>query len=301
MAFFWAKTRQDGGVNYSGTLNLETTAILTQLRGLGVELGAIAVADELGSTNVELAHAVVADPDTWHAPALLAARHQSAGRGRLERNWITPANSALTFSLYLEPDLAPTAFTWVPLLVGTAVAEHLRGAYGVAAQVKWPNDVVVHTTAPNAPGWLGLRKLGGILVERVGERGLIVGVGLNVCQREGELPVASAISLELVGLEDAAGQTGHGNTLLAGMVAGIVENLGQLEAAHGDAHHAGLAARCLAASVTIGAQVRAELTDGRTVTGVAQALAPNGGLIVVGDDGVESVVTSGDVYHLRLN
>jgi len=121
-------------------------------------------------------------------PTLLVAETQTAGRGRLGRQWKsagvyegTGVVPALTFSLGLV--LAPADWSGLSLAVGVAVAEALEGA-GVAAPrigLKWPNDL-----------WLeGERKLGGILVETatfasagpqadVQGRYVVVGIGLNV-------------------------------------------------------------------------------------------------------------------------
>src|SRR5689334_2709965 len=103
---------------------------------------------------------------------VVVADHQTAGRGRLGREWVTPAGAALTFSAVVDPTVDDEWWPLVPLVAGYAVARRVRGS------VKWPNDVL-----------LGGRKLCGILVERVhlraqtGDRPLaVVGIGINVDQ-----------------------------------------------------------------------------------------------------------------------
>ncbi len=124
------------------------------------------------------------------AGLVVVTDHQVAGRGRLDRAWVTPAGAALTLSLLVAPDAVPTPrWPWLPLLTGVAVVEAVRRVAGVEVALKWPNDVLV-----------GDRKLAGILVERVeGPRGAgaIVGVGLNVSQTPSELPVPTATSLAM--------------------------------------------------------------------------------------------------------
>jgi BirA family biotin operon repressor/biotin-[acetyl-CoA-carboxylase] ligase len=100
---------------------------------------------------------------------LVTAREQSAGRGRQGRTWSAPPGRALLCSLVLRdpPRL-------LPLAAGVAVAE-LAGA---GAQLKWPNDVLIDG-----------RKVAGILVEgRPQEQWAVVGVGINVAVRDGDLP-----------------------------------------------------------------------------------------------------------------
>jgi BirA family biotin operon repressor/biotin-[acetyl-CoA-carboxylase] ligase len=116
---------------------------------------------------------------------LVTAAEQSRGRGRQGRTWSAPPGHALLMSLVLHdaPDL-------LPLAAGVAVAR----VAGPGALVKWPNDVVL--APPGGP----LRKLAGILAEgRPQEGWVVLGIGLNVAVRIGDLPAelhATAASME---------------------------------------------------------------------------------------------------------
>lgn len=104
---------------------------------------------------------------------LVTAEAQTAGRGRQGRVWVAPPGSALLCSLLLRepPPL-------LPLIAGVAVCD----AVGETARVKWPNDVVFE----RGPA---LAKLAGILVEgRPQEKWAVLGIGVNVAVRLGELP-----------------------------------------------------------------------------------------------------------------
>lgn len=107
-------------------------------------------------------------------PCLLVAEHQTHGRGRMGRAWLSAPNSSLTFSLALN--LAPADWSGLSLAVGCAIAEALEPNLATLAsprlKLKWPNDI-----------WLDERKLGGILIETVSAgsgRMVIIGVGLNI-------------------------------------------------------------------------------------------------------------------------
>jgi BirA family biotin operon repressor/biotin-[acetyl-CoA-carboxylase] ligase len=114
-------------------------------------------------------------------PCLLVAEEQTAGRGRLGREWRSRAGASLTFSLALP--LAPADWSGLSLAVGLALAEALDPtADGAAPRIglKWPNDLWL-IDGPVGSG-LG-RKLGGILIETVGsaaQRLAVIGVGLNL-------------------------------------------------------------------------------------------------------------------------
>lgn len=121
---------------------------------------------ECGSTNTEaLAHL-----REGGGPLLLSASRQTAGRGRLGRAWQSD-DAALTFSIAL-PLPAELDLAGLSLAVGCAVADALDPA-GERLRLKWPNDL-----------FLDGAKLGGILIETAplpgGERGVVIGIGLNL-------------------------------------------------------------------------------------------------------------------------
>ena len=106
----------------------------------------------------------------------LVAEKQSAGRGRMGRQWLSEAPDTgpapLTFSIGLP--LAPRDWSGLSLAVGLAVAHSLNADI----QLKWPNDL-----------WLHGRKLGGILIETASMgtlRYAVIGIGINIAPRAAE-------------------------------------------------------------------------------------------------------------------
>lgn len=136
----------------------------------------VEVLPQIDSTNSELmrrcrAAAGAASPPPPEA-ILLVAEHQSAGRGRMGRNWHSAAGNSLTFSLGLP--LQPADWSGLSLAVGVSLADSLapQTQEGDQLQLKWPNDL-----------WFKACKLGGILVETASwgeQRYVVIGVGLNV-------------------------------------------------------------------------------------------------------------------------
>jgi BirA family biotin operon repressor/biotin-[acetyl-CoA-carboxylase] ligase len=127
--------------------------------------------DRVGSTNNEaLRLAQEGAPDF----TLVWAKEQEAGRGRRGRTWQSPQGNLYT-SMVLRPALPPAQAALGGFAAALAVAEAVEQLVpGLAAQVKWPNDVLVDGA-----------KIGGILLESAGIEagimtGLVVGVGINL-------------------------------------------------------------------------------------------------------------------------
>lgn len=238
----------------------------------------IEVVDRAASTNE-----LVGERARAGAPEglVVVAEHQTAGRGRLDRSWETPARAALTLSVLLRPAADPAQWPWLPLLAGVAVAEAVRGC-GVPADLKWPNDVLV-----------GGRKVAGVLVERVDTAqgaALVVGMGLNVTTTAEELPVDSATSLRIEGAEPDR------TDLLVRVLAGLRSEYGTWLRPEGPA---ALRVRYEELCVTAHRQpVRVQLPAGEEITGDGCGIAATGALQVATTHGI-STVTAGDVVHVH--
>ncbi|MEU7565182.1 biotin--[acetyl-CoA-carboxylase] ligase [Streptomyces fradiae] len=236
-----------------------------------------------GSTNTDLA----ARAASLAEGAVLVAEEQTAGRGRLDRTWTAPARSGLFFSVLLKPDVPVRRLAWLPLLTGVAVATGLARAAGVDTALKWPNDLLVTVGGEE-------RKAGGILAERAGDGGVVVGVGVNVTLRADELPVPTAGSLALA---DAV--CTDRDPLLRAVLRSLEEWYGRWTAASGDPDASGLQAAYAAGCATLGRAVRAELPGDRTLTGRAAAIDGEGRLVVALPEGGREAVGAGDIVHLR--
>ncbi|MGW0229709.1 biotin--[acetyl-CoA-carboxylase] ligase [Actinopolymorpha singaporensis] len=243
------------------------------------------VVAETGSTNADVrALALSGAPEG----TLVATDYQSAGRGRLLREWTSPPRSGLMFSLLLRPaEVPPRHWPWLPLLTGCAVVEAVESVADVRPRLKWPNDVLLDD-----------RKLCGILLERVETPtgpAAVVGVGLNVSTTAAELPGTYATSLRMAG----AATTDRATLLVA-----VVRTLEALYSAwraggdHGDAFPGGLRAAYLARCATVGRDVRVQLAPDRRLEGRAVDVDEGGRLVVRTTDG-DHALGAGDVVHVR--
>ena len=261
---------------------------------------ALDVVQETGSTNTDLADAARLRP--WEVPDLtvLTAELQTAGRGRMDRQWEAPERSSLFVSVLLRPlnpsgrPLPTTSYGWLSLLAALAMTESVAAGTGVEARLKWPNDVMVDG-----------RKLAGVLAQLVPSAdgtppAVVVGCGLNVTLTDEDLPVPTATSL----LMEYASTTDR-NILLRDYLLAFAEEYRRFCSVDGDpgavpsGARDSLRARVAARLTTLGREVRADLPGGGVLTGRAAALAPSGALVIVDDAGTPHTVNAADVVHLR--
>ncbi|MDB5940921.1 MAG: birA [Ramlibacter sp.] len=235
-------------------------AVSPALAGFTVE-----VLPQVDSTNTELMRRGRAGRTE---PILLVAQRQTAGRGRLGRQWQSEAGASLTFSLGMV--LAPADWSGLSLAVGVALADALHPRI----RLKWPNDL-----------WLDDRKLGGILIETAsstdaesGARFTVVGVGINVTA-----PAASGLSTAPAWLQEVLPQIDAGQALLQ-IAAPLVQTLQAFQTF-------GFAPFQARFNVRDALRDRAvALTDG--TTGTAHGASESGALLVHTALGMQAVTSS---------
>ncbi|CUI07315.1 biotin--[acetyl-CoA-carboxylase] ligase [Massilia antarctica] len=144
---------------------LDANAIASACGAAAIDIEVVA---ETGSTNADL----LARAAGLRRPVLRVAVHQTAGRGRAGRSWLSAPGAALTFSLAWHFAGPLRELAGLPLAVGVALADAL-GALGVPVQLKWPNDVLRDGA-----------KLAGVLIETQAAPGggvwAVIGIGLNL-------------------------------------------------------------------------------------------------------------------------
>lgn len=243
-----------------------------------------------GSTNDDAA-AVTPAPRTAGGPVgvVVAADHQTGGRGRRGRAWGAPPRTSVAVSVAVVPQVPPACWGWLSLLAGQAVhdclAPLLAGASGVRVGVKWPNDVLI--AAGEGEG-----KVCGILSEVRGPV-VVVGTGINTNAVAGDLPSPSATSLRV-----ATGAVVDPTEVVAGYLVALADLLGRFEAAGGDAGASGLREAHLTASATVGRAVAVHTPTG-VVAGAAVDVDGSGRLVVRTSDGRQVALNAGDVVHVR--
>jgi BirA family biotin operon repressor/biotin-[acetyl-CoA-carboxylase] ligase len=244
----------------------------------------VEVHESLDSTNLE----ALRSPDPWR---VVVADYQSAGRGRMLRQWQAPAGSSIAVSCVVPmPVSRVTDWGWLPLLTGMAMRKAMVDVAGVTGRLKWPNDVLAQESgeSPGAP-WL---KISGILCEMVPGGGFVViGAGANIDQTRDELAVDTATSLVLCGAVGVRREE-----VISGYL-GVLGDLYQVWSAGGamlEAARAAYRASCL----TIGLDVDVHRPDGVVVRGLAAEVDDTGRLVVAAN-GSRTAHAAGDVTHVR--
>lgn len=133
---------------------------------------------ETDSTN-DVAHNLAASGEK--EGSVVIAEHQSKGRGRLGRKWVSPRGKGAYLSVILRPDILPRELSTITLFTALSVAKTIRELVDLAAFIKWPNDILVNK-----------RKVCGILTELDGEADkinfVIAGIGININTKRELLP-----------------------------------------------------------------------------------------------------------------
>jgi len=243
----------------------------------------VQVVETTDSTNADVIAAVTADPEGWPHLSLLVTGDQRAGRGRLDRSWTAPAGTALAVSVVVDAAMVPIAQRgWIPLVAGAAMTRAVRAqltGHGGSAELKWPNDVLVDGG-----------KICGILAEVVPGAAdtVVVGAGVNTRMSRADLPVTTATSFAAIGAECDDDR----------LLADYLEDLGKMlsRLAHDDVErvHSEIEKLC----VTVGKEVTVAMPDGSTLQGAATRLDRDGRLVVEAGT-IETVVSAGDVVHVR--
>lgn len=227
------------------------------------------------STNTDAVEAARADAP--HGSVYLADE-QLAGRGRGGNTWHSAAGDGLYVSVLLRPRLPVARLPLLPLAAGLAAAEAVRAVCGVVVDLRWPNDIL-----------LGSRKAGGILVEaQTKDRAIayaVIGIGINVHQREFPLDLATAAtSLDL----EAHRRIGR-QPLLAALLKSLEREALALE---DQAACAAIPARVEQASTWVRGRA-VEVHGPQACTGLTAGLDANGFLQVQTKAGVITAQTGG--------
>lgn len=236
--------------------------------------------DRISSTNQRAKELLAESPVEG---TLILAEEQTAGRGRLGRNWFSPPGSALYSTLILKPQLPPYDLPKLTLVAAVALSKTIARELHERPLIKWPNDL-----------YLQGKKISGILTELSGELGrvefLLLGVGVNVNQHPEDFPEEireKAGSLRsILGKEEKISRSGL-----------LRSYLQILEDEYFKALRKGFAetlAYCRQYSATLGRQV--EVSDGeRVLRGKAVMIEEDGSLTLEVESGARTRVFSGDV------
>ena len=134
--------------------------------GTGTVNESVIYLPEVDSTNLWAKQNI----DKFGIVGAVYTTHQTAGRGRLGRDWLDAPNKGLYYTAVIKTDLVQPAT--LPLFASLATCDALRTRYGIECQIKWPNDLLLNG-----------KKIVGILCEVAPDgHSIVVGIGINLAQ-----------------------------------------------------------------------------------------------------------------------
>jgi len=237
--------------------------------------------DSLPSTNIEAAQRAI---EGAAEGLCVVASEQTAGRGRLQRQWISPKGSGLYFSIVLRPRIHQSSWPLITLAAALAVHDALLETYLLKTDIKWPNDILSNN-----------RKLCGILAETVDTtegRALVLGIGVNLTSSAFPPEVhqiATSVQLE-------TGKVPNLEIILRNLMIALQRRYEMLQSVCGAEEI--LREWSVRSSYASGKRIR--VANGQEVLeGTTRGLESDGALRVETDEGEIRIVRAGDVTELR--
>jgi BirA family transcriptional regulator, biotin operon repressor / biotin---[acetyl-CoA-carboxylase] ligase len=237
--------------------------------------------ESLPSTNLEAARQA-----SEGAPEGLCiiAGEQTAGRGRLERQWVSPKGAGLYFSIVLRPQFEQSLWPLLTLMAAVAVRDALLDAYALETDIKWPNDLLVND-----------RKLCGILAEAVDTRigrAVVLGIGINL--KHGSFP--AELQEVATSIESAIGRSADLKVIIGPLVDSLVRYYHMLQLVDGPE----MIVREWSARSSYASGKRIRIANGDEILeGTSRGLERDGALRIETDCGDIKIVRTGDVSSVR--
>ncbi len=239
-------------------------------------LNEVVYRETVDSTNLEAKRIALKSEEDR---ILIVADEQQTGRGRLGRNWHSAKGEGLWMSLLIRPDIKPENSFRLTLIAAVSVSQGIEKVTGLAAGIKWPNDLIVND-----------KKICGILSEMSAEwqkvNYVILGIGINVNQTE--FPEDIKEKASSLGLES------HGHVNKLDLLHACIESYMYFEQALYDSERLEELLKVYREkSVTLGKTVRVIGKSERI--GKALELDDKGALLVAFEDGTTEYVNYGEV------
>ncbi len=217
---------------------------------------------------------------------VVIAESQTRGKGRLGRNWVSPAGRNLYLSVILRPKLSPLHAPQITLMSAVALAETIQSFTSCPAEIKWPNDILVRG-----------KKVAGILTESscTVHRLLfvILGIGVNVNFPPEEMP--ESIRETATSLMTLSGAPVDRTALALQLIRDLNRCYGDLER-HG---FPPMAERWAGFFRLQGKRVKVEMMD-QAVAGRVIGIDGDGALLLEDETGNRRRIVAGDVIPLEL-
>ncbi|WP_044336372.1 biotin--[acetyl-CoA-carboxylase] ligase [Rossellomorea aquimaris] len=270
-------------VRKKGYRIIETPDSVTESKiRLGLQtktLGRVIHYEESVQSTQRIAHVLAGDGAA--EGTLVVADEQTAGRGRLMREWHSSKGTGIWMSLILKPLLPPQKAPQFTLITAVAVVQAIEEVTDLHPQIKWPNDILIDG-----------KKVTGILTELQAEsdkiNSIIIGIGMNVNHTREHFPdelqtIATSLAIE------------QGNTLSRSeMVQKVLERIEALYSIYMKEGFTPIKLLWESYAISIGKKIRARTING-TIEGKALGITDEGVLKIEDSTGTVHQIYSADI------
>lgn len=242
----------------------------------------IRIFDEVGSTN-DIAMEMGAKGG--ENGLVVVAESQSHGKGRMGRTWISPKGVNLYISILLRPGFSPHQASALTMMASVATATAISRTTGLDVEIKWPNDILI-----------GGKKVSGILTEMNAEEErihyVVIGVGVNVNMKKEDFP--DNLRMPADSLMECTGRRVDRSGLLRALLESMDANFETLK----NEGVMSIIPKWRKLCSTLNKRIKVALPEA-VITGVAEDVTQEGGLVVTFGEGLKRVIYAGDVTLLE--
>ena len=235
---------------------------------------------ELKSTNIIAKEKASHRAEGMDEGTLIIAERQSAGKGRLGREWFSPAGG-IWLSIILFPQLSPSYISRITLITAVAVIKAIKIYTQIESQIKWPNDILINE-----------KKVCGILTEMSAELDIInwvvVGIGINVNIDHRKFP--EDIQENTISLKETSGK----EVLRVKLVQTFLQEFEKYYEKLKRKEFPSILREWKLYSHTLGKKIRVDMGE-RIITGEAIDINESGALILKKEDGELAEIISGTI------
>jgi BirA family biotin operon repressor/biotin-[acetyl-CoA-carboxylase] ligase len=235
---------------------------------------------ELKSTNIIAKEKALHRMEAIDEGTIIIAERQTAGKGRLGREWFSPAGG-IWLSIILYPQLPPSYIPRITLMTAVAVVKAIKICTQIESQIKWPNDILINE-----------KKVCGILTEMSAELDIInwvvVGIGINANIDHRDFP--EDIQKNTISLKETSGKEISRVKLAQTFLQEFEKYYEKLKRKE----FPSILREWKLYSHTLGRKIRVDMGE-RIITGEAVDINKEGALVLKKEDGERVEIISGTV------
>jgi len=235
---------------------------------------------ELKSTNIMAKEKALNRAERIYEGTLIIAERQSAGKGRLGREWFSPAGG-IWLSIILYPQLSPSYISRITLMTAVAVVKSIKICTQIEPQIKWPNDILISE-----------KKVCGILTEMSAELDMInwvvVGIGINANIEHQDFP--EDIQENTISLKEVSGK----EVLRVMLIQTFLQEFEKYYDKFKRKEFLSILEEWKLNSHTLGKKIRVDMGE-KIITGEAVNINEEGALILKKEDGKLINIISGTI------